>query len=78
MLHLFSTSSWPRSEGSAFAQRNDATDKDFKRYYDSYANQKLKEQIAQECSGSFLWGTYSTQRLCSSKVIKSFMGAKDI
>jgi len=54
-----------------------ATNKDFKRYYDFYANQKLKEQIAQQCSGSLLWGTYWTQRLCSSKVITSFMGAKD-
>jgi hypothetical protein len=40
---------------SAFEQRKRySTDPAFKKQYDAYANQKLKEQIAQESSGSTL------------------------
>jgi hypothetical protein len=40
---------------SAFEQRRRySTDPQFKRYYDLYANQQLKQKIAQESSGSTL------------------------
>jgi hypothetical protein len=57
---------------SAFEQRRRyATDREFKKFYDLYANQQLKEKIAQESSGRTL-SVEEYNRLPAAQIAKRY------